>query len=204
MRVNAYCAFSVYVTLDAGVHEQIHFFLILGKIPSDPCHLSNVWLNNCHIPYLHQEEMLTNKIALNNESVRRHEDMFSLLKLICELQGVKNGSQQRKIRCILQFFFDKSENASQVAGIVNGAYGANTETATYVQFWFHRFRSGTFDVKDAPRTGRPVVKSVDKITEIIEVDRHVCSRRIAQELKIDHKTVLTHLCKVGFNKKLDV
>ncbi|GFT68403.1 histone-lysine N-methyltransferase SETMAR [Trichonephila clavipes] len=54
-----------------------------------------------------------------------------------------------------------------------------------------------------PRTGRPVVENVDKITEIIEVDRHVSSPDIAQELKIDHKTVLNHLRKVGFKKKLN-
>ncbi|GFX30614.1 trimethyllysine dioxygenase, mitochondrial [Trichonephila clavipes] len=96
------------------------------------------------------------------------------------------------------------ENASQVAEIANGVYGANTVTANYVQFQFRRFRSGTFDVKDAPRTGRPVVENVDKITEIIQVDRHVSSRGIAQGLKIDHKTVLSHLRKVEFKKKLHV
>ncbi|GFV54148.1 histonelysine Nmethyltransferase SETMARlike [Trichonephila clavipes] len=63
---------------------------------------------------------------------------------------------------------------------------------------------GIFDIKVAPRTGRPVVENVDKITEIIEIDRHVSSRSITQELKIDHKTVLNHLRKVGFKKKLDV
>ncbi|GFT24377.1 FLJ37770-like protein [Trichonephila clavipes] len=66
----------------------------------------------------------------------------------------------------------------------------------------HCYRS--FDVKDAPRAGRPVVENVDKITEIIEVDRHVSSPGIAQELKIDHQTVLSHLRKVGFKKKLHV
>ncbi|GFV84241.1 hypothetical protein TNCV_3039011 [Trichonephila clavipes] len=50
-----------------------------------------------------------------------------------ELQGVKNGSQQRKnIRYILQFFFDKGENASQVAKIVTGVYGPDTVSASYV------------------------------------------------------------------------
>ncbi|GFU18804.1 histone-lysine N-methyltransferase SETMAR [Trichonephila clavipes] len=64
--------------------------------------------------------------------------------------------------------------------------------------------SGIFDAKDAPRTGRPVFENVDKITEIIEVDRHVSNRSIAQELKINHKTVLNYLRKVGFKKNLDV
>ncbi|GFV14652.1 histone-lysine N-methyltransferase SETMAR [Trichonephila clavipes] len=99
---------------------------------------------------------------------------------------------------------DKGKNASQVAEIVHGVYGANTVTDNYVQFWFRRFRSVIFDVKDAPRPGRPVVENVDEITERIEVDRHVSSRRIAQELKINHETVLNHLGKVGFKKKLDV
>ncbi|CAK9811656.1 Histone-lysine N-methyltransferase SETMAR [Anthophora quadrimaculata] len=79
---------------------------------------------------------------------------------------------KEKIRYILQFFFDKGENASQATEIVNGVYGPDTVTINYVQFWFRRFRSGIFDIKDAPRTGRPVVENVDKITEIIEVDRH--------------------------------
>ncbi|GFX98820.1 general transcription factor II-I repeat domain-containing protein 2B [Trichonephila clavipes] len=79
------------------------------------------------------------------------------------------------------------ENASQVAEIANGFYGPNTVKANCVKFWFRRFRSGIFDVKVAPRTGTPVIENVDKITEIIQVDRPVSSRSIAQELKIDIK-----------------
>ncbi|GFU68118.1 histone-lysine N-methyltransferase SETMAR [Trichonephila clavipes] len=111
---------------------------------------------------------------------------------------------KEKNRYILQFFFDKGEKASQVVEIANGVYDVDIVTANYVQFWFRRFRSGIFDVKDAPRTGRPVVKNIDKITEIIEIDRHVRSRSIAQELKIDHKRVLNYLRKVVFEKKLHV
>ncbi|GFT41878.1 histone-lysine N-methyltransferase SETMAR [Trichonephila clavipes] len=70
----------------------------------------------------------------------------------------------------------KSENASQVAEIANGAYDPDTVTSDYMQFLFRQFRSGMFDVKDAPRTGRPVIENVDKITEIIQVDRDVSSR----------------------------
>ncbi|GFU78717.1 histone-lysine N-methyltransferase SETMAR [Trichonephila clavipes] len=96
---------------------------------------------------------------------------------------------KEKIRYILQF--DKDENASQVAEIVNGVYGATTVTANYLQFWFRRFCSGIFVVKVAPRTGRPVIENGNKITEIIEVDRNVSRRSIAQEQKINHETVLT-------------
>ncbi|GFV95033.1 histone-lysine N-methyltransferase SETMAR [Trichonephila clavipes] len=111
---------------------------------------------------------------------------------------------KKKIRYISHFPFDKGKNASQAAEIVDGVFGADTVTANYVQFWFRLFRSGIFDVKDPPRTGRPVVENVDKITEIIQVDRHVSNRNIIQKLKIDHKTVLNNLRKVAFKKKLDV
>ncbi|GFX31511.1 histone-lysine N-methyltransferase SETMAR [Trichonephila clavipes] len=100
---------------------------------------------------------------------------------------------KEKIWFFLQFSFDKGENARQVAEIANGVYGADAVTANYVQFWCRRFRSGIFYVKNAPRTGRPVVENVDKITEIIKIDWHVSSRSITQELKIGHKTVLSHL-----------
>ncbi|GFU44555.1 histone-lysine N-methyltransferase SETMAR [Trichonephila clavipes] len=96
---------------------------------------------------------------------------------------------KEKIRFFLQFFFDKGENVSQVAEIANGVYGADTVTANYVQFLFPRFCSGIFDVKNASRTGRPIMENVDEIAEIIEVDPHVSSRSITQELKIDHKIV---------------
>ncbi|GFX75934.1 histone-lysine N-methyltransferase SETMAR [Trichonephila clavipes] len=111
---------------------------------------------------------------------------------------------KEKIWFFLQFFFDKGKNASQVAEIANCVYGTDTVTVNYVEFWFRRFRSGIFDVKDAPRTCRLFVENVDKITEIIEVDRHVSSRSIAQEIKIDHKTGLSYLRKVGFKRKLHV
>ncbi|GFQ86550.1 histone-lysine N-methyltransferase SETMAR [Trichonephila clavata] len=90
------------------------------------------------------------------------------------------------------FFLDKGKNESQVAEIVNGVHGSNTITANYVQFWFRRFLSGM-----------PVVKNVDRITEIIKVDWHVSSRSITQELNIDHKTVLNYLHKAEFRKNLD-
>ncbi|GFU07433.1 histone-lysine N-methyltransferase SETMAR [Trichonephila clavipes] len=91
-----------------------------------------------------------------------------------------------------------------VAEIVHGVYGADTVIANYVQFWFRRFRSGIFDVKDARHTGRPIVENVNKIAEIIKVDRYVSSRSIAQNLTMDHKIVLSHLHKDGFKKKLHV
>ncbi|GFY19165.1 histone-lysine N-methyltransferase SETMAR [Trichonephila clavipes] len=78
---------------------------------------------------------------------------------------------KEKFWYILQIFFDKGKNARQAAEIVNGVYSADTVTVNFVQFWFRRFHSGLFNVKDAPRTGRLVIENVNKITKIMEVDR---------------------------------
>jgi len=94
---------------------------------------------------------------------------------------------KEKIRHILQFFFDKSENASQAAENVNSVYDPDTVTANHEQFCF--VNSGNFDVKDAPRSGRPIIENGDKIMEIVESDRHVSTVSIAQELNIAQKTV---------------
>ncbi|GFT12300.1 histone-lysine N-methyltransferase SETMAR [Trichonephila clavipes] len=113
----------------------------------------------------------------------------------CSLNLIPKKVNKEKIRFILQFFYDEGKNASQVTEIANGGYGADTVTANFVQFWFGQFRSGIFDVKDAPHTGRPVVENVGKIQEIIEVDWHNSNRGIAQEQKIDHKIVLSICAK---------
>ncbi|GBP34287.1 hypothetical protein EVAR_13426_1 [Eumeta japonica] len=56
-------------------------------------------------------------------------------------------------------------------------------------------KSGNFDVKDEPRSGRPVMDKVDAILEKVNQDQHISSYDIAEELGIYHKTHLTHLKK---------
>ncbi|GBP71537.1 Histone-lysine N-methyltransferase SETMAR [Eumeta japonica] len=63
--------------------------------------------------------------------------------------------------------------------------------------------SDDFDVKGGPRSGRAVTYKVDAILEKVEQDQYISSYDIAEELAIDHITVLTHLEKAGYIKKLD-
>lgn len=87
----------------------------------------------------------------------------------CELQSVKHGNQQGENLTDFQFFFhcNKSENASQVAKIVNDVYGVNTVTVNYTQFWFLQLRTSFSDVKDALHTSTRVDDNVNKINKII-------------------------------------
>ena len=68
-----------------------------------------------------------------------------------------------------------------------------------------RFEStATSKDMDNKRSGRPVVENCDKIAELIERERHSSSRSIGQELGMSHQTVINHLKKIGFKKKLEV
>lgn len=116
----------------------------------------------------------------------------------------KMSEISEKIRYILQFYYEKGKSAAQAREKICGVYGQNALSNATACRWFARFRSGNFDVKDAPRSGRPHVENVDEIFQKIHEDRHISTRDIAKELNIDHKTVLSHLHKVGYTKKLDV
>ncbi|GFU19515.1 histone-lysine N-methyltransferase SETMAR [Trichonephila clavipes] len=85
----------------------------------------------------------------------------------CEVTSEKSKLNGNTLATVLT-----GENASQVAEIANVVYGVDIVTGNYVQFGFRRFRSGIFDVKGAPQSGRFIVENVDKITEIIQADRH--------------------------------
>ncbi|GBP17834.1 Histone-lysine N-methyltransferase SETMAR [Eumeta japonica] len=64
-------------------------------------------------------------------------------------------------------------------------------------------QSGNFDVKDEPRSGPPPMDKVDAILEKVEQNRHISSYDIAEELGVDYETVLTHLKKARFSKRLN-
>lgn len=101
-------------------------------------------------------------------------------------------TSKEKICHIIQFFFDKGKNTSQVVKNVNNVYGPDTITINHAQFWFHQFRSGSFDIKDAPRTGTPIMENV-------ESNRNATTILIAQtRVKGYTKNVWNHLNKVGY------
>jgi len=111
---------------------------------------------------------------------------------------------KKKIRHILQYYYDSGTNAFQSANKICAVYGPDTVSIPTAQRWFQRFRSGVEVVQDTPRFGGPFVENGDKIAELVEKDLHSSSRCIGQELVMSHQTVISHLKKLGVTKKLDV
>ncbi|CAH2103465.1 unnamed protein product [Euphydryas editha] len=109
-----------------------------------------------------------------------------------------------EIRYVMLFYYKKGKGAAKTCRKICEVYGENAVSERRTQEWFARFRSGNFDVKDAPRSGRPVTEKVDEILQLMEQDRHASCQEIAEALNINHMTVWNHLKRAGYEKKLDI
>ncbi|XP_029679587.1 histone-lysine N-methyltransferase SETMAR-like [Formica exsecta] len=107
-------------------------------------------------------------------------------------------------RHILLFYFRKGKNARQACEKLRKVYGDDALQERQCQNWFKKFRAGDFDLKDAPRSGRPTEVDDDKIKALIKSNPRYTTREIAETLKISQKSVHVHLKKLGYVSKLDI
>jgi len=70
----------------------------------------------------------------------------------------KMEMNKEKIRYILQYHYniDKGKNAAQACEKICAIYGEDTLSKSAARKWFACFCAGNFDVKDEPRSGRPL------------------------------------------------
>ena len=107
-------------------------------------------------------------------------------------------------RQILIYYFRKGKIAEEAWKKLYEVYGEKSLTERQCQNWFAPFRSGDFELKDAPRPGRPTEVDDDKIKAIIESNRRSMTREIAEKLNTSHICVERHLKQLGYVNKLDI
>ncbi|GFU70147.1 histone-lysine N-methyltransferase SETMAR [Trichonephila clavipes] len=121
---------------------------------------------------------------------------------------------KENIRYILQFFFDKGENASQAVEIVNGVYGVDTVTGntptetkddldsvfgdsapsfTTVNFWGAEFKRGCKSLGDDERSGRPDTSTTDentaKIRQMVLEDLRIKVKEVTEAMNMSKERV---------------
>ena len=72
---------------------------------------------------------------------------------------------------ILLYYFRKGKGAVHTRKKLYDVYSEKSLTERQCQNWFARYRSGDFDLKDAPRSGRPTEVDDEKIKVKIENNR---------------------------------
>ena len=103
----------------------------------------------------------------------------------------------------MEYEYRRGSNAAQAARNINDVYGANTTNQRTTCYWFARFRSGNFDLKNEPR-GRPkTLVDNDELKAIVEADDTQSTAELAAAFDVSVKTILVHLRQIGKVKKLD-
>lgn len=111
--------------------------------------------------------------------------------------------EKSQIRAIFLYEYKLGTKATETARKMNEAFGHGTVSARMVQRWNERFRQGdeTLDCHDG--RGRTSDINNDQLKKIIEADPSKSTREVAEEMNVDHTTVLRHLNQIGKVKKMD-
>ncbi|EZA52546.1 Histone-lysine N-methyltransferase SETMAR [Ooceraea biroi] len=102
-------------------------------------------------------------------------------------------NQKEHFPHILFYYFRKGKNAVQARKKLSDVYGEDALKLRQYQNWFTKFRSRDFNVKDAPRSGRPIEIDGDEIKALIDSNRRLTTREIAENLNISKSSVENHL-----------
>ena len=92
-------------------------------------------------------------------------------------------SNKQHFRHILLFYYRKGKNAVQARKKLTDVYGEDVLTVRQCQNWFAKFRSGNFDVEDAPRSGRPV-EAKDTIKALVDANWRITTCEIGERLNL--------------------
>ena len=100
------------------------------------------------------------------------------------------------IRHCLLYEFHRGSSANTASANINEAYldAVNIRTC---QRWFQKFRSGSFDLQDRARSGRPETVDDDALLTAIEEDPRRTIQDLAILLNASWSVVQEHLHKLG-------
>ena len=95
-----------------------------------------------------------------------------------------------------------SPKAVETIHNVNNAFGPGSANKCTAQWWFKTFCKGDESLEDE-RSDWPSQVDNYQLRAIIQVDPLTTTGEVAEELNVDHSTVIQHLKQIGKVKKLE-
>ena len=86
---------------------------------------------------------------------------------------------------------------------VNNAFGPGTANKHTPQWWFKKFCKGDESLEDEEHSGQPSEVDKDQLRAIFKADPLTATREVAEELDINHSTVVRPFKQIEKVKKLD-
>jgi len=107
-------------------------------------------------------------------------------------------------RVTIKFCFKAGLSATETLVLVQKAYGNEDVNRSNVFRWYSRFRDGRELVEDDERGGRPksirTEVNIFAVPDLVENDRRIASRMIAESLKTP-KTLVLRILKEDLGKR---
>jgi hypothetical protein len=113
-----------------------------------------------------------------------------------------DGGNEKRVA--LKFCFKAGLSVTETLVFVQKAYGKEALNRSNVFRWYSRFRDGRELVEDDERGGRPKLTPTEvntaAVADLVNNDRRIASRMIAESLNIP-KTVVLRILKEGLGKR---
>ncbi|XP_045459275.1 histone-lysine N-methyltransferase SETMAR-like [Melitaea cinxia] len=98
-----------------------------------------------------------------------------------------------KYRVIYEYKFHSGTSAAETARRVNDLYGCGVANENTVRFWFQRFCSRNFYLRNKPRGRLETKVDNEELKAIVEADSPQTTSELAAGCGVTDKTVLIHL-----------
>ena len=89
-------------------------------------------------------------------------------------------------RHLLLFAFNRGFTAAKAAREICVVYGENAMAERTARYWFAKFKEENFDLKDAPRSGRPTELDEGQLNQLLHEDLRQTTRKLAERINCSH------------------
>ena len=96
----------------------------------------------------------------------------------------------------LLFAFNQGSKTAKAAIFVLYGEGVIAENVAACD-WYVKFKNGNFDLKDAPRSGRPVEFDEERLNQLLHENSRQTTRELAEKMECSHTAIEKHLHSMG-------
>ena len=98
---------------------------------------------------------------------------------------------------LLLFAFDQGSNASKAAHDISAVHGENAIVERTASDWYAKFKKENIDLKDTPRSGRPIELDKKRFNQFLHEDSSQTIRELAEKIECSHTAIGKHLHSMG-------
>ncbi|RWR98798.1 Histone-lysine N-methyltransferase SETMAR-like protein, partial [Dinothrombium tinctorium] len=95
------------------------------------------------------------------------------------------------------FAFNQGSKAAKAARDIFAVYGEDAIAERTAHDWYAKFKNGNFDLKDEPRSDRPVEYDEKRLNQLLHENSRQTTRELAEKMECSHTTIEKHLHSMG-------